>query len=580
MDPSVETAPRSVPANFLFRLAFNPLVAWSFVACLAATLLFWNLGSSPLSDPDEARHAEIAREALVTGQFVTPVLAFQPYHDKPMPFYWLVAGSFWLFGLDEFAARLPSALAAFLVVMLTALWTRRYVGPLEGILAGTVLGTAVAFVALGRAVLVDMSFSAWVSVAAFYGGAWLLEGVRAGWPVWPMWAALGVAVLLKGPVAVVLVGTPLAAFTAIRRCWEDAHGLRPVRGLLVVSLMAGSWYLAAYLHDPEYLREFLLQHNVNRFVSGNPGHPKNPCFFFYTLPVLALPWSLFWPVAGRRVWGRLRRGENALLFCALWFAAVLLFFSASRSKLATYVLPLFPPAAVLTAAGLADFLRDPSEASVEARALFAGCALLAALGLLAPGVAYGFLLYLHEEVLARAALKSWVVLAPVSLASVALLRWRNPVVGLASVLGLTLVAEIGFYRVIAPEAIARYTLRDAAQLVRQLSEPVALFSWSATPNSLMFYSGQPVTRLAEVAEAAQALARPQSVLLTKQDRVPELLCVVRTTVYEWWLGANRKVLLSANPHPVAGGRKIPPPSDCPAAEPAASGLGAGKRTGN
>jgi 4-amino-4-deoxy-L-arabinose transferase-like glycosyltransferase len=176
-----------------------------------------NLGGPALWDPDEGRHAEIAREALVTRNWLTPTLDFEPYHQKPMPFYWLVTESFALLGQNETAARLPSALAAAWTVLATALWARRYAGALEGLLAGCILATAGGFVATGRFVVLDMSFTCWVSSAALYGGAWLLEGMMARWLVWPLWAALGLAVLLKGAAALVLAGVPIVAFALLER---------------------------------------------------------------------------------------------------------------------------------------------------------------------------------------------------------------------------------------------------------------------------------------------------------------------------------------------------------------------------
>lgn len=557
------------PAAALLDRAADGPAAWAVVAGLILVLFFSNLGGPALWDPDEGRHAEIAREALASGNWLTPTLAGEPYHDKPMAFYWLVGASFRLFGIHEWAARLPSAMAASLTVLAVFLWVRRYVGPAEGLLAAAMLATAGEFLALARFVLIDMTFSFWTSLAALYGGAWLLEGERKGWSPWPLWGCLGVAVLIKGPVALVLVGGAMGAFVLLKRRWECIGAVRPGRGLLLVAAMAGSWYAAAWLRAPDYIAEFVFRHNVERFLTGKPGHPGNPFFYMYVLPAVFLPWSVLWPVAGSRVWRRLRAGADPLVYCALWFAVVFVFFSASRAKLATYMLPLFPPAAILTAAGTIAFLRDPGPPLWQRRVWAGAYVGLCAAALLLPPGAFLVLRHLGEELIARKALLASAVLAPLLLAGLPFLRSGRRELVLVWVLLAAVVAETGFYLAVVPDLSSRYSLREAARRLGTAEGIERVCAWRATAHTLMFYSDMLVHRVEDATAAAEALQEPHTALLTKDKRLPTLRCLLREPVYQWWRSEHGKVLLAPFPHPRSGGRMIRPGGDCRSGDPGA-----------
>lgn len=529
---------------------------------LLCILFFANLGGPALWDPDEGRHAEIAREALVTNNWLTPTLGFEPYHHKPMGFYWAVATSFRLFGLQEWAARLPSALAAVLTVLAVVLWTRRYVGATEGMVAGVILATAGEFLVLGRYVLIDMTFCFWLSAAALFGGAWLLEGARHGWPPWPLWICVALAILVKGPVALLLVGAPMVIWVVGTRRWAEIFHVRLGLGLVLVVVIAGSWYLAAWVRSPAYVAEFLYHHNVARFVSGNPGHPGNPLFYGYVLPAVFLPWSVFWLAALPGAWKRMAGGDLALLYAGLWALVVVVFFSLSRAKFPTYVLPAFPPLAILTATGLVASLRNRSRSRWERRAWCAAAWGLCGALILVPLGGFALLRSVGEKLLAQESLLMATLLVPVTLVGIPVIRSGRASRILVWAVIVTVLAEVGFYGIVAPALGSRYSLRNAAALLGSVPAVQRLYAWKAITHTLMFYARAPVHRVESAEVAAAVLAEGGAAVLTKERELPELRSHLSHPVYVWWRGENRKVLLGPLSHPSIGGTELSPEPSC------------------
>lgn len=245
-----------------------------------------------LLDPDESRHAEIAREMLATGSFVTPRLRGEPYYDKPVGFYWTVALSLATLGPSSATARLPAALAALATLAVTAWWARRLGDREAARLAALGLGTTLLFLAIGRLATVDMLFTALLTSAIAVLSVAVTEPANTRRSVIPFYALVGLACLVKGPAAIVLaIPCVVAAGIALQRRGELAS-LRPLAGPLVALAIAGPWYLAAYLADPAYLRAFIGLHNFERFLGTDElGHQSSIAYYALTLPVALLPWT-------------------------------------------------------------------------------------------------------------------------------------------------------------------------------------------------------------------------------------------------------------------------------------------------
>jgi len=338
------------------RLALPALV----VFCLA--LYFTGLGIRPLWNQDEGMHAGTSMDMLRTGDWITPTVNGEVFFDKPALHNWLVAVSLRVLGPTEFAARLPNAIMGLATVVVLFVIGRRMFGPGPAFLGSVVLATSAQFFALSRTVMHDMTltFCVTAGLGLFYVGAshdfrqrrWFISAA----------AVLGLAVLAKGPAGLILPGAVAFFYLVLRRELPRVWQMAPGWGIVIFLAVTAPWYIAVAAANPDFVSYFLVELNVGSFVSSESTHPAP---FWYYVPVLAgtlIPWSLFLPVA---LWRSFRqraadpRGET--LFLLLWIGVYLVFFSMAVSKLATYILPMFPPAALLIGRLWHDFMctRDP-----------------------------------------------------------------------------------------------------------------------------------------------------------------------------------------------------------------------------
>lgn len=315
---------------------------------MGAMIFFYRLGAPGLMDPDEGRYAEIAREIFVLKDWLVPHLNFFPYLEKPPLVYWLTALGFKLFGYNEWAARLPSAVSALGGLFLAYGLGRVIWGPGAAFLGAAVLATTAGYVALGRILTLDMTFSFLVNLGIGLGYLALRQQQSRLWP-WA-YAALALAVLTKGPAALVLAGLIWGCWVLIQhRHWKSLTSLiQPWIWLLLIVLVL-PWFVYLQWRIPEYFRFFILEQHFGRFLT--PAIHPEP--FFYFGPVLLgllLPWTFLLPWA---VWGGWRERDPDKDFLLIWAGVVLVFFSLSRGKLAPYVLPSLLPLALLLGGRLA-----------------------------------------------------------------------------------------------------------------------------------------------------------------------------------------------------------------------------------
>jgi dolichol-phosphate mannosyltransferase len=319
---------------------------------LAGLLLFPEL-NQPLSDPAEGRQAEIPREMLAHEDLLLPRLLGLPYYEKPPLQYWLTAAVYLVFGLHSWVARLIPAAAAWLTILLTYAWGRRFLGTRTAFLGGVVLCLSVGFITLGRTVVLDSLLGTCVLAAAYAAHA-AVSGSSLHRGYWlASAAACGLGILVKGPVALALVVPPLFLYvrltaTAARPGWRWWSGYV---GLALA--VAAPWYFAMAMREPNYLHHFLWRDNVLRFVQ--PFDHQQPWWFY--LPILfaaTLPWSLLWPWLVYFLTSRSRRlamlRTPALGFCVLLGGWCLLFFSLSGCKSPPYLAPAFAPLGLLLGA--------------------------------------------------------------------------------------------------------------------------------------------------------------------------------------------------------------------------------------
>lgn len=355
-----------------------------FLLVVAAILFFAGLGRLPLLEPDEGRNAEVAREMLATGDFITPHYNSLAYLDKPAVFFWLVAGSFRLLGVSEFAARLPSALAALGTMALVWVMGRRMSGEAAGLRAAIIWATMPLVIIFSRQVIFDMTltFLVTLSLLAF----WIAAGTdfKRPWLEVVMFAAWGIATITKGPVGFLLPLLSILTYQALAGRFRELKRLRWGLGIAVFLAAALSWFVPACVRNPDFARYALWQESLQRFATGSA---KRGGSVFYYIPVFLaglLPWSLFLLFAGRRQvvrWKQLRDEANrSVLFLLAWAVVIFVFFTISRSKLPAYFLPATVPFSILMSRAWTEV--EGTEADRRPDWLKAGFAALIAAGLL------------------------------------------------------------------------------------------------------------------------------------------------------------------------------------------------------
>ncbi len=323
-------------------------------------LFFHQLGAAHLMDPDEGRYAEIAREMLARQDWLIPHLNQLPYLEKPPLVYWLTAASFKGFGFNAAAARLPSALSALAGVFLAYALGRALWGPLAGVLGALVLATSAGYVALGRILTLDITFAFFLNLAIGLGYLALSRERPKLWP-W-VYLALALAVLTKGPVAVLLTGLIWIIWVQVNH-WPW-RALLSVKGWLLLALLSLPWLVYVQWRYPEFFHFFIIEQHFGRFLTPAI-HPEPLYYYIPVLLGLLLPWTwlLPWALGRDRTWR-----EPDERFLIIWAAVIVVFFSLSKGKLVPYILPALLPLALINGRSLVDLI-GPGRLSFNSRVL-------------------------------------------------------------------------------------------------------------------------------------------------------------------------------------------------------------------
>src|SRR5713226_4306060 len=324
-------------------------------------VLFHNLGGPPLLEPDEGRNAEKAREMLLIKDWVTPHEDFLPVLDKPVFFYWLIAFSYKFFGISEWSARLPSALGALGSVVLIYLFVKRFLGFWEALWSALILVTSVEFFILSRVVIFDMALTFFItlSLCCFYWGLNTDTRTKKRPLYLLMYGGMGVATLIKGLVGIILPGMIIVLFLLLARKWSVLREMDFPLGAIFFLLMVIPWYTWVEIRNPGYLRYFLWEEHFVRFLTPH-FHRSEPWYYFLVvLAVGFIPWTFLLPYVIRTRWKR--PVDEPTLFLVLWTVLPFLFFSFSDTKLSHYILPIYPPLALLSGETVASSLKNPSK---------------------------------------------------------------------------------------------------------------------------------------------------------------------------------------------------------------------------
>jgi 4-amino-4-deoxy-L-arabinose transferase-like glycosyltransferase len=338
---------------------------WADLAFLAlglALLLGPHLGSRALWEPDEGRYAEIPREMVASGDFVTPRLNGVKYFEKPPLFYWTEAVSLKLFGHDEAALRLPLALLAFLGCAAVYTAGRRLFGRGAGLFAAGVLATCPLYFGLANVISLDLPVSVFLTVAllAFLVAAHEPPGWGRRWSLWTFFAAAALAVLTKGLIGLVIPGAILVLWIVAFRQWRLLKLAFAPTGILLFLALALPWHLLVARANSDWAWFYFVHEHFERYLSKV--HDRyEPVWYF--LPVILggmLPWTVFLVRAVKDAFRAMGEERRATVFLLLWASFVLFFFSLSDSKLVPYILPAVPPLALLIGRSLAAAWARPA----------------------------------------------------------------------------------------------------------------------------------------------------------------------------------------------------------------------------
>ncbi len=339
-------------------------VAWAVL--ILSTLYisyFHNLGAIGLVGPDEPRYSWIARDMVESGDWVTPRLYGQPWFEKPVLYYWSAALSFKFFGANEAPARLPSAFAALFATLAMAWLAWRVYGAGTARWVLLLLPTSIGMIGFSHAAATDMPFAATLAIAMVFA-ARLVGLVRkpsipnsfTSFTSSPSFTScffgffLGLAVLAKGPAAIILSGGAVLLWAIFTKRWRDAFRcLHPV-AIASFCLTALPWYILCARRNPDFFRVFIIEHNFKRYLTPEFQHIQ-PFWFYVPIVLIAfVPWTLLllWSVAyGVRNSFWKTRASSLAFFFLTYAVFCLVFFSASQSKLPGYILPAIPPIGLL-----------------------------------------------------------------------------------------------------------------------------------------------------------------------------------------------------------------------------------------
>ncbi|HEY5019951.1 MAG TPA: glycosyltransferase family 39 protein, partial [Steroidobacteraceae bacterium] len=320
----------------------------------AALLWFGPLNTPHLFDPDEGRYAEIAREMVASGDWVTPRLDAIKYFEKPVLQYWATAVAFRLFGQHAWAARLWPALCGFLGLLLSWALARELYDQRCAALAVIVQASALLYLALARIATLDMSLSFGLQIA-MCALALLARQRSVGWRL-PAMLGLGiaVAVLSKGLVGILIPGAVACVYLLWRRDWTLPWRAQPWWTVIALAVLAAPWFVAVSVRNPEFGHFFFIVQHFQRYLSRTGFDRYQPVWFFvWVLALGFLPWTTLLPGALRQAWSGARAGERGTAMLLVWAVFVFAFFSLSQSKLIPYIVPVLPALAILTGRSLA-----------------------------------------------------------------------------------------------------------------------------------------------------------------------------------------------------------------------------------
>jgi 4-amino-4-deoxy-L-arabinose transferase-like glycosyltransferase len=481
-------------------------IVW--ILALGGIAFFYRLGSTGLVDETEPLFVEAARQMTVTGNWITPYFNQVTRFDKPPLIYWLMAIAFQTLGVNEWAARLPSAIAGTVLTGFCFYILKRFVpSKIAPFLGSGIVALNLITLFFGRLGYSDMLLSVCFGgslFAFFLGYASNKQWYRA------FYVLMGLAVLTKGPVGVVLPSAIVIIFLLwVGKLREVLREMEPLKGAGIFLLISVPWYVLAYVQNGNaFIESFFGVHNVDRFTSVVNQH--SGAWYYHLVIVLVgfFPWSLCLPAAIVHVlrsnWREKPRLEHLGSFALVWFSVVLIFFTIAVTKYITYTLPLYPAAAILVTLWYVHHFSQPRQSQGLKLTVFFSIVISIALGICAfyspkwlnndpsmPNLG----LRMEQTGLQHVAASIWITVAIVGLILAVRYQlrwfWAANLIGFAAFIWFFITPAITVI-----DSVRQLPLRQIAQATieeKRPNEPIVMATDAFEKPSLVFYTREPIT---------------------------------------------------------------------------------------
>jgi 4-amino-4-deoxy-L-arabinose transferase-like glycosyltransferase len=334
----------------------NRQLWWLVIA--VAVIWFSNLEYRKLIKPDEGRYAEIPREMVASGDWVTPRLNDLKYFEKPPLQYWTTAAAYEVFGEHQWTSRLWAALTGFAGILLVWFAGLRLFGREAANYAAILLGSSMLYALMAHINTLDMGVTFFITlgiVGLLFGQSAADKNKQRNWMLLA-WAALALAVLSKGLMGLVLPGAALFIYMVVQRDFSVLKRMHWLSGLAVFLLITAPWFYLVMKANPEFFQKFFIYEHYTRFTTKELGRYQ-PWYYFVPILLLGmLPWTLLMFDTLFRTWRdsrQMAKAFNVARFLLVWAVFIYLFFTVSGSKLPSYILPMFPSLALLMGKQLA-----------------------------------------------------------------------------------------------------------------------------------------------------------------------------------------------------------------------------------
>lgn len=326
------------------------------VIAIAIFMSFFRLGSVTLFDVDEAVFAEATKEMVQSGDLITPTYNGENRYDKPILFYWLMAVSYSIFGINEFGARFPSALSGFILCMALFFFLRQFNNEKSAFYAVTSLALSIYFFAYSHAAVTDMTLTLFITLSLF---SFYLSMEKDRRYIYGLYIFSALAFLTKGLIGILF---PFGIATIYMLVKDGLKGIRKIfnmKACVAFLIIALPWYIAqVIINGDEFIQAFFIKHHFKRYTGVISGH-RGPIFYYIPMLIVGLfPWITFLPAGIRNVFKKnseIQTHNSKLnLFAFIWFAFIFVFFSFSTTKLPNYILPAIPALSILIASGMSQ----------------------------------------------------------------------------------------------------------------------------------------------------------------------------------------------------------------------------------